>query len=107
MSKGFSKDFLWGGAIAAAQADGGFRDGGKGISTQDLRYFDTAWTKEKRTEMRNVNMTSEIFHNALNDVDNTHYPFRWGIDFYHTYKEDLRLMKELGLKIFRVPKTGD
>ena len=101
MSKGFSKDFLWGGAIAAAQADGGFRDGGKGISTQDLRYFDTAWTKEKRTEMRNVNMTSEIFHNALNDVDNTHYPFRWGIDFYHTYKEDLRLMKELGLKIFR------
>ena len=101
MSKGFSDDFLWGGAIAAAQADGGFRDGGKGISTQDLRYFDTAWSKEKRTEMRNVNMTTEIFNNALNDVDNTHYPFRWGIDFYHTYKDDLRLMKELGLKIFR------
>lgn len=101
MSKGFSKTFLWGGAIAASQADGGFRDGGKGISTQDLRYFDTEWSKEKRTEMRNINMTTEIFKRALEDTDNTHYPFRWGIDFYHTYKEDLALLEELGLQVFR------
>lgn len=101
MSKGFSKSFLWGGAIAASQADGGFRDGGKGISTQDLRYFDKAWDKQKRTEMRNINMTTEIFQKALEDTDNTHYPFRWGIDFYHRYKDDLAMMEELGLKVFR------
>lgn len=26
---------------------------------------------------------------------------RWGIDFYHTYKEDLKLLAELGLKTYR------
>ena len=32
-NSGFDTDFLWGGAISCSQADGGFRDGGKGIST--------------------------------------------------------------------------
>ena len=44
---GFDPDFLWGGAISCSQADGGFRDGGKGISTQDLRYLDPAWNHEQ------------------------------------------------------------
>ena len=46
-SSGFDTDFLWGGAISCSQADGGFRDGGKGISTQDLRYLDPAWNHEQ------------------------------------------------------------
>ena len=41
--KGFPEDFLWGGAIACSQADGAFNEGGKGLSTQDCRYFDAAW----------------------------------------------------------------
>lgn len=101
MKQGFPENFLWGGALAAAQADGAWNEGGKGMDTQDVRYFDAAWDKETRTRMRNINMTSEIFEKALTDTQDTHYPFRWGIDFYHTYKEDLALMEELGLKIFR------
>jgi len=103
MMSGFSRDFLWGGAIAASQADGGWNEGGKGIDTQDLRYFDASWDRQKRGENRNINMTSERFEKALvvGEDDIEHYPFRWGIDFYRHYKEDLALMEELGLKVFR------
>ena len=67
MRTGFDDTFLWGGAIAGSQADGAYLDGGKGIDTQDLRYFDSSWDREKRNQMRNINMTSEIFNNALKD----------------------------------------
>lgn len=97
----FPKEFLWGGAISTSQADGAYLEGGKGLDTQDLRYFDATWDKEKRTENRNINMTSKRFEEALKATDITHYPFRWGIDFYHRYKSDLALFEELGLKIFR------
>ena len=40
MRKGFPDNFLWGGAIAASQADGAYDEGGKGLDTQDLRYFE-------------------------------------------------------------------
>lgn len=30
--KGFPKDFLWGGATAANQLEGGWKEGGKGIA---------------------------------------------------------------------------
>ena len=32
----FNKDFLWGGAIAAHQAEGAWQEGGKGISCSDV-----------------------------------------------------------------------
>ena len=99
--KGFPENFLWGGAICASQAEGGWRDGGKGIDTQDLRYFDPSWDKAGRDENRNINMTSERFEASLNTDDTLHYPFRHGIDFYHRYKDDVELFGELGLKIFR------
>lgn len=31
-----SKDFLWGGAIADFQAEGGYQEGGRGLSTHDF-----------------------------------------------------------------------
>ena len=40
MKTGFPKDFLWGGAMASSQAEGAFLQDGKGLDTQDLRYFD-------------------------------------------------------------------
>ena len=102
MSKArFPKEFLWGGAIAASQAEGAWNEGGKGLDTQDLRVFDSLWDKEMRRKNRDINMTSERFRAALTAEDMEHYPFRWAIDFYHTYKEDLALMEELGLKVFR------
>ncbi len=33
---GFKHDFLWGGAVAAHQLEGGWNDGGKGISIADV-----------------------------------------------------------------------
>ena len=97
----FPQNFLWGGAIAASQAEGAWNEGGKGLDTQDLRVFDADWDAAQRRKNRDINMTTERFETALTAQDIEHYPFRWGIDFYHTYKQDLALMQELGLKIFR------
>ena len=32
----FRKGFLWGGALAANQSEGAFREGGKGLTTVDM-----------------------------------------------------------------------
>lgn len=102
MKKGFDDNFLWGGAIACSQADGGFLEGGKGVSTQDLRYLDPAWNHEQvEYKHHNYPFTKEEFEQALKDMDTTFYPFRRGIDFYHNYKEDIALFVEMGMKIFR------
>lgn len=46
----FPKDFLWGGAIAAHQAEGAFKEGGKGLDSEDVRYLMRIgrWRKESR-----------------------------------------------------------
>ena len=36
--KGFPKSFLWGGATAASQVEGGYNEGGKGLDTQAVSY---------------------------------------------------------------------
>lgn len=97
----FPDGFLWGGAIAASQAEGAWNEGGKGLDTQDLRVFDAEWDAETRRRNRDINITSERFERALCATDIEHYPFRWAIDFYSTYEADLDLMQELGLKVFR------
>ena len=33
------KDFLWGGAVAAHQVEGGFNEGGKGPNVSDNSWF--------------------------------------------------------------------
>ena len=99
----FPENFLWGGAIACSQADGGFLDGGKGMTTQECRYFDTSWSFEKIYNERAYvsDLTRAEFEQALADPGIDRYPLRRGIEFYHTYKEDIKLFKELGLKVFR------
>lgn len=80
----FPSDFLWGGAIAANQAEGAWKEGGKGPSINDaLRHG--------------------IVHGKLDQAieEGIHYPSHEAIDFYHRYKEDIALFKELGLKCFR------
>lgn len=101
----FPKDFLWGGAIAAHQAEGAYKEGGKGLDSEDVRYFDANWTMEERIENRLKRMTTNIFEKGRTCEDVEHYPFRWAIDFYHTYKEDIQLFEELGLRIFRCSIT--
>ncbi|GMQ74647.1 glycoside hydrolase family 1 protein [Tetragenococcus halophilus] len=94
--------YLLGGAIACSQADGGFNEGGKGISTQDLRYLDPSWTPEQIEEKHQKNPFSRTeYETALKDMNTTYYPFRRGNDFYHHYKEDLKMLADMGLQIFR------
>lgn len=99
----FPKDFLWGGAIACSQADGAFNEGGKGLSTQDCRYFDSNWDFDTiyKKNAYVSDMSEENFKKALSDKDTAYYPLRRGIEFYHEYPNDIELFSELGLKIFR------
>ena len=82
---GFPKNFLWGGAIAANQAEGAYNEDGKGLSIADVL---------------------EVGKNRFTDVslkveEGKHYPSHEAIDFYHTYKEDIKELSELGMKCFR------
>lgn len=99
----FPKDFLWGGAVACSQADGAFNEGGKGLSTQDCRYFDSNWDFDTiyKKNAYVSDMSEENFKKALSDKDTAYYPLRRGIDFYHEYPNDIELFSELGLRIFR------
>lgn len=98
--QGFSEDFLWGGAIAANQAEGAFDVGGKGLSTADMvPYFD----KKDYVNLKELmHVTSESIQKAMNHHSAEGYPKRYGIDFYHRFKEDIALFAEMGLKVFRL-----
>lgn len=102
MRKGFPKDFLWGGATAASQVEGGFNEGGKGLDTQDCRPNNAQLSRAERNNWKYKQMTSEKFEKALNCNDEGDYPFRWGSDQYHRYKEDIALFAEMGMKVYRL-----
>ena len=78
--KGFPSNFLWGGAIAANQAEGAWKEGGKGWCLADINQFHGDIPLEKRS---NKELTTEEIKMAMTDEEGV-YPKRWGIDFYHT-----------------------
>ena len=84
------QNFLWGAAIAANQAEGAYREGGRGLSNIDMIPHGA-----HRVEVKLGNMP----HPELDAAE--YYPSHTGVDFYHHYKEDIALMAELGLKVFR------
>ncbi|MBQ6314964.1 MAG: beta-glucosidase [Mogibacterium sp.] len=71
---GFPKDFLWGAASAAYQIEGAYNEDGKGLSIWDALS------------------DGHVMHGDSGKV---------ACDHYHRYKEDVALMKELGLKAYR------
>lgn len=96
----FKENFLWGGAVAANQCEGAWNEGGKGISIPDVDWHNPNLNRAgKRDE--DSEMTSKRLEELLKIQDDNQFPKRKGVDFYHTYKDDLKLMKELGLKCFR------
>ena len=94
---GFPKDFMWGGAVAANQLEGGWDIDGKGICVADINEFQDNIAIEKKG---NKELTRAYVEEAAVSTDKV-FPKRHGIDFYHTYKEDLKLLAGLGLKTFR------
>ena len=87
--KYFPENFLWGGAIAANQTEGAWDKDGRGISNIDLIPHGT-----KRQDIKLGYKKGELDQNE-------YYPSHTGIDFYHHYKEDIALLAEMGLKVFR------
>lgn len=94
---GYPKNFLWGGAVAANQCEGAWLETGKGASVSDIRKF---IEKSERSTVLAHGEDRETAIFALTDEEGN-YPNKRGIDFYHTYKEDLKLMAEMGFKCFR------
>ena len=92
----FPSGFLWGVAIAANQAEGAWQVAGKGPSQADVMRYDP---DQDLQEIASTTSTDEIAR-ALADGRGV-YPKRDGIGFFHTYREDLELLSELGINAFR------
>ncbi|CAM5352391.1 family 1 glycosylhydrolase [Bacillus safensis] len=101
LKKGFSDNFLWGGATAANQIEGAYLEGGKGLSTSDFAAYKDPYAKGKVN-----NFTFDVSSAELNkykeNPDEFDFPKRRGIDFYHRYEEDIALFAEMGFKVFRL-----
>ena len=109
----FKEDFLWGGATAANQHEGGYNKGGRGLSTFDVVTgggykvprkvtFKTANGKTGEVPVDST-MTGPVPENSVGYIkENTYYPSHEATDFYHHWKEDIALMAKMGFKCFRM-----
>ena len=70
----FPKNFLWGASSSAFQIEGAWDEDGKGKTVADYNSF-------KRSHLQADSKVAS--------------------DFYHKWKEDIDLMAELGLNIYR------
>lgn len=87
----FRKDFLWGGATAANQAEGGYNEGGRGLANVDV----IPHGEDRMAVMKG--------HMKMFDFDDEHfYPAKEAVDHYHRYKEDIALFAEMGFKTYRL-----
>lgn len=82
----FPKNFLWGGALAAHQFEGGVLETSKGLSVADV-----------------MTAGAHGIPRVITDgvLEGNYYPNHVGIDFYHRYKEDIAMFADLGFKCFR------
>ncbi|RTN25683.1 6-phospho-beta-glucosidase [Enterobacter quasimori] len=81
--KTFPDEFLWGGAVAANQVEGAWREDGKGLSTSDVQPQGVFGPVVERV----------AGDSGIKDV---------AIDFYHRYPEDIKLFAEMGFSCLRV-----
>lgn len=79
--------FLWGGASAANQYEGGYAEGGRGLSINDV-------------EMGASHGKAREIHEYIHP--DAYYPSHRATDFYHHYKEDIALMAEMGFRVYRM-----
>ncbi len=83
----FPEGFLWGGATAANQFEGGWNEDGKLDSTADHL---TLGSRSASREFTDVIDPSKV------------YPSHKASDFYHHWKEDIALFAEMGMKMYRM-----
>ena len=77
----FPENFLWGGAVAANQCEGAYNEDGKGLDIQDILPHGISGAPTDGPTADNLKLVA--------------------IDFYHRYKEDIKLFAEMGFKVFR------
>ena len=107
--KQLPEGFLWGGATAANQYEGGWKEGGKGVSCSDVQLFtDPKSMKDLLNTHGLCDISDEMIEKALSTDDEVYYPKRHGIDFYHHYKEDIALLAGMGfiLQLDRKKENG-
>jgi 6-phospho-beta-glucosidase len=88
----FPENFLWGGAIAANQAEGAYLEDGKGLSCADVAHGG----KGRLSELTNAALMRAIIADPQG-----YFPSHEAVDFYHHYKEDIALFAQMGFKVFR------
>lgn len=83
----FPENFLWGGAVAANQCEGAYNEDGKGLSILDT-----------------LTSGSYVIHRKMvYPLDkNLFYPNHRGIDFYHHFKDDIKMLADANFKAFRL-----
>ena len=110
--KQLPEGFLWGGATADFQYEGGFNEGGRGLLSHD---YETDGSLEhprahtlQRTDGSIIRPRSSFFYAdpVPQDakpifLDDQYYPSHQAVDFYHHYKEDIELMAGMGFNVFR------
>ena len=103
------EDFLWGGATADFQCEGGFGEGGRGLSTHDYETDGSlehprATTYKLPDGTYGESPSSFFFPGDIPDgavpviLEDRYYPSHKAVDFYHHYKEDTP--NEAGLKFY-------
>lgn len=80
-----NKNFLWGASSAANQVEGGWNEDGKGVSVIDVQALGD----------RGREVTCGV-------VEGRFYGSHVATDFYHHYKEDIKMFAGMGLKAYRM-----
>lgn len=88
---GLKKDFLWGGATAANQSEGGYAEGGRGLANVDVCPYGSLRPEVISGRYRMLECDESLY-----------YPAHTGVDMYHHYREDIRLFGEMGFKVYRM-----
>ena len=84
------KNFLWGGATAANQSEGGWERDGRGLGIVDVL---------PHGENRMAVMEGSLDYHEL--PEDSMFPGREAVDAYGHYKEDIALFAEMGFKCYR------
>ncbi|MCV3323875.1 glycoside hydrolase family 1 protein [Pediococcus ethanolidurans] len=96
----FPENFLWGGAQASSQADGAYQEDNKGLNSSDVQPYLKGLSNDEIQKLETQGMRLEQVQTNAADKKG-YYPKRFGIDFYHTYPEDLKLLAGMGFKTLR------
>lgn len=107
----FKEGFLWGGATAANQFEGGYLDGGKGLAVADVITGGDGLHHIPRKIYCRMEDGSEKVFSFFEPIpagakafvkEGIYYPSHVATDFYHHWKEDIALFAEMGCKMFRM-----